>query len=432
MTTAPIGTWAALSIRAYRLLFASAAIVIFGVMGQAVARGWLARELTGSNAGLGGVMLVFGASMLVATPFGGVAADRYSKRVVLQLSVAALMMSSLVIGLAVAVDVIAYWMLVVASGVQAAAFAFYMPARIALISELVSSELLQNAIVLSQTSQEVMRVIAPSLAGVLIGVSAFGVGGVFIAAGVASGVALVLIVRLPRSPERTVLEPRSPFGEIADAVAYMRATPGLGLIALLTVGVVMVAFPYLTFLPTLADERFEVGAVGYGLMSTAAGLGALAAGLFSAALNKGLRPWRTIAGSSAALGVTVGLLGLAESFVLGLVAIAGIGASGLLFQTSTQTQMMRISASEYHGRLQSMVILGFSGFGLAALPLGVVADAISLRTTLACMGGLVLAMTAVFALVHWRAIHAVPVVEPVPEPVLEPGFVRRPVDEAGH
>jgi len=402
MTSAPTGAWAAMSIRAYRLLFFSAAIVIFGVMGQAVARGWLARELTGSNAGLGGVMLVFGASMLVATPFGGVAADRYPKRLVLLVSIAALMVSSLVIGLAVVVDAIEYWMLVAVSGVQAAAFAFYLPARIALISEVVPSSLIQNAIVLSQTSQEAMRVIAPALAGVLIGVSVFGVGGVFITAGVASAAALVLVVRLPRSPVRVATESRSPFGEIADAVAYMRVTPGLGLIALLTVGVVMVAFPYLTFLPTLADERFGVGAVGYGLMSTAAGLGALAAGLFSAALNKGMRPWRTIAGSSTALGLTVALLGIADSFVLALVAIAGIGASGLVFQTSTQTQMMRISALEYHGRLQSMVILGFSGFGLAALPLGLVADAISLRSTLACMGGLVIVMTGVFSLVHWR------------------------------
>ena len=53
----------------YRRLYISAALVIFGVMGQAVARGWLARELTGTNAGLGGVMLVFGVAMLLATPW---------------------------------------------------------------------------------------------------------------------------------------------------------------------------------------------------------------------------------------------------------------------------------------------------------------------------------------------------------------------------
>src|SRR5215203_6069323 len=50
----------------YRRLFISASAVIFGVMGQSVARGWLAKDLTGSNTGLGGVMLAFGLAMLLA------------------------------------------------------------------------------------------------------------------------------------------------------------------------------------------------------------------------------------------------------------------------------------------------------------------------------------------------------------------------------
>ncbi len=109
-----------------KLLYASAA-VIFGVMGQAVARGWLARDLTGNNTGLGGVMLAFGIAMLIATPWGGVAADRFSKRRVLLVSVSLLVVSSLLIGLAVVADVIEYWMLLVASAIQATAFALVPP-----------------------------------------------------------------------------------------------------------------------------------------------------------------------------------------------------------------------------------------------------------------------------------------------------------------
>ena len=115
---------------------------------------------------------------------------------------------------------------------------------------------------------------APALAGVLIGVAWFGVGGVFIASGVASAVAAVFVARLPRVPRRTDFS-RSPFGEILDAVRYVRANHEVGLIALVTVGVVMIGFPYLTFLPTLADDRFDVGALGYGVMSGVAGLGAV-------------------------------------------------------------------------------------------------------------------------------------------------------------
>ncbi len=399
-----------MSVPSYRLLFYSATIVIFGVMGQAVARGWLARELTGSNAGLGGVMLVFGASMLIATPLGGVAADRYPKRLVLLLAVLTLMASSLLIGAAVITDVIAYWMLLVAGGVQAAAFAFYLPARISLISEVVPSSLLQNAVVLSQMSQEAMRVFAPALAGLLIGVTWFGVGGVFIASGIASALAAMFIVALPRVPRRTDFS-RSPFGEIVDAVRYVRSNHEVGLIALVTVGVVMVGFPYLTFLPTLADDRFDVGAVGYGIMAGVAGLGAVLAGLVNASRGSGQHPWATIAWSGTAFGVALIALGVASSFPLALVALAFIGASGLMFQTSTQTLLLRISALEYHGRLQSMVILGFSGFGLMALPLGVLADTITLRVTLAAMGVAVLTAIALFSAARYRHRGRVAAVE---------------------
>jgi hypothetical protein len=79
------------------------------------------------------------------------------------------------------------------------------------------------------------------------------------------------------------------------------------------------------------------------------------------------------------------------------VALVAIGASGLVFQTTTQSLMLTLSDIEYHGRMQSMVVLGFSGFGLAALPLGLLADAITLELTMALMGGVVLLVTGAFA-----------------------------------
>ncbi|MDQ3391452.1 MAG: MFS transporter [Actinomycetota bacterium] len=382
----------------YRRLLYSAAAVIFGVMGQAVARGWLARDLTGSNAGLGGVMLAFGIAMLLATPWGGVAADRFAKRTVLLVSVSLLVVSSLMIGLAVVLDVIEYWMLLVASAIQATAFALYLPARIAFIAEVVQAEDIGAAIVLSQTTQEAMRVIAPALAGVLIGLSWFGVGGVFLLSAGTSLLAGAVLFGLPPAARRAA-STRSPIAEMLDAVRYVRARRGLGLMALTTIGVVVIGFPYLTFLPTLADERFGVGAGGYGLMAGVAGLGAVMAGVVAPRRRWVVqRPWATIAVSGAALGASLIALGLAGAFWLALLALVAVGAAGLVFQTTTQSLMLSLSDVDYHGRMQSMVVLGFSGFGLAALPLGLVADAVTLRFTLVAMGVVVVLVSATFAL----------------------------------
>jgi MFS family permease len=384
--------------------------VIFGVMGQAVARGWLARDLTGSNAGLGGVMLAFGVAMLIATPWGGVAADRFAKRSVLLVAVSMLVLSSSIVGVAVVTDVIEYWMLVLASAIQAVAFALYLPARIAFIAEVVEPGDIGAAVTLSQTTQEAMRVIAPALAGVLIGLSWFGVGGVFLLAAGTSVVAGIVLVGLPPGSPRT-RSTRSPIAEMVDAVRYVRARRGLGLVALTTIGIVVIGFPYLTFLPTLADERFGVGAGGYGVMAGVAGLGAVVAGVVAPRRRWVVhRPWATVAASGALLGVSLIALGLAGSFWLALVALLAVGAGGLIFQTTTQSLMLSLSDVDYHGRMQSMVVLGFSGFGLAALPLGLLADATTLAVTLVAMGVVVLILTSAFALKrgqHRRALVGV-------------------------
>ena len=119
-------------------------------------------------------------------------------------------------------------MLLVASMVQAAAFAIYLPARITFIAEVVDPSQIGPAVVLSQTAQEAMRVDRPgpgrrahrrwrgSASAACSCMSA-----------VTSIIAGVVLLGLP--PGRPVPEShRSPFAEMVDAVRYVRANRGSG------------------------------------------------------------------------------------------------------------------------------------------------------------------------------------------------------------
>src|SRR4028118_1372180 len=64
---APLGPLGILRIGPFLVLYINATVVLLGVMAQTVARSWLAFQLTGSNAALGGVLLAFGVAMLLAT-----------------------------------------------------------------------------------------------------------------------------------------------------------------------------------------------------------------------------------------------------------------------------------------------------------------------------------------------------------------------------
>jgi predicted MFS family arabinose efflux permease len=94
--------------------------------------------------------------------------------------------------------------------------------------------------------------------------------------------------------------------------------------------------------------------------------------------------------SGFAFGAGLVLLSAAPSFAIALVVVFFVGAAASGFQTMNSSLVLALSDFEFHGRVQSLMMLSFSGFGMAALPLGRLADAIGLRPTLALMGGLTL------------------------------------------
>jgi MFS family permease len=391
-------TFASLQFPAYRRLWIAGIIINLAVNGQTIARGWLAKELTGTNAGLGGVLLSFGVAMLIATPFGGVAADRLPKRALLMASQAMLVASSLWIGLAVQFDVVEYWMLMGASGMQAVAFALYGPTRMAFVGELVDSQSMSNAIVLGQMSSEAMRIAGPTLAGILIAAAAWGLQAVFLAGSALCVLAVVLTQFLPAGRPSADRPERSPFAELKDGLRYVRDREDLKVLVLCSLGVVMIGFPFMAFLPTVADGIYDRGSSGYGILSATSAVGAVAAGLFAARRSHHHDPWKFVTVAGFGFGAGLIALGAAPTFGLTLVVLAVTGGMSLSFQSTLQSLLLSLADFDYHGRIQSLVMLGFSGFGIAALPLGLLADAIGLRGTFMIMGGAVIGILAVFTL----------------------------------
>jgi MFS family permease len=301
------------------------------------------------------------------------------------------------IGLAVQFDFVEYWMLVAASAIQATAFAIYGPGRMAFIAELVPEGTIPNAIVLGQMSAESARVVGPTIAGILIGAATWGLATVFLASTVLCFLATLFTTTLPAGRPRGDRPQRSPFAELADGIRYTRSHPDLALLVTTSLLVVMAGYPYMAFLPTVADGIFDAGSGGYGLMSTVGAVGAVIAGLLTAGRSGSRDGWPMVTWAGFGFGLGLIALGAAPALGVALAVLVVLGAAGLTFQTTLNSLLLGRSDFEYHGRIQSLIMLGFSGFGIVALPLGVLADAIGLRTTLVIMGVAVLATTARFA-----------------------------------
>jgi MFS family permease len=293
-------------------------------------------------------------------------------------------LTSLVLATAVVTDSIAYWMLIVASVIQGGVISLLGPARLAFIAETVERGRMTNAILLSQSSMQLTRVLGPATAGALIGVSFFGVGGVYFLAAAASAGGLVMTLGLPEGRPK-VVPTNSAREDLADGVRYVRGNRRLSRLLLLSFGVVLVGFPHIAFLPVVAEDLFDAGSTGFGLLTTAAAVGALATSLALTGVAKS-RLGRIQALAAVGFGVALALFGLAPLFGLALAIMVVIGATSAAFQALNNSLVLSIAPVEYHGRVQSLLMLGFSGFGFAALPLGIIADSVGLRPTMTAMG----------------------------------------------
>jgi MFS family permease len=393
-------TLASFSIPAFRIIWFGTFLYYLSIFSGIVARGALAKELGGTNAALGLVTLAFGGVSLVMTPIGGVLADRVPKRKILILATSFLAGSNAALGFAEVFDVTEFWMLIVVSGCQAFAFATLVPARMAFTVDIVGPKLIPNAVALAQISMNSNRVIGPALAGVFLGVTWLSFAGIYLFSAALSVLAVLCFLFLDAGLPNPDRPKRAPLADMLDGVQYTRSVPAVKIVVALAILVTMVGFPYIAFLPSVSEDFFGRGSEGFAILSLVGACGGVLAGVAIArtVLSQGPRV-QVMSGITLAGGLV--FLSWAPTFALSLVAVFVVGMSTAGFQSMNATLALSLSTSDYHGRIQSLLGLGFSAFGLVSYPLGLLADAVGLRETLAGMG-VVTGVLVVGAELLWR------------------------------
>ncbi len=399
MTSTFSDAFSSLRVPDYRVLWWGGLFSFTSVQMQFLLRGLLAWDLTEREGALGLVYLSFGLALLISTPLGGVATDRFSKRAILIASQGAIMVAALVMGMLVLFDAAEFWMLLVAAVVQGGAFGFFGPARVALATEYVGREQLGNAIALSLLSMNGTRIFAPALAGVLAGVAVVGIGGAYIVAAVLSLAAFANLIRLPRpATVQRRHNGRSPLRDIVDGVHYVSGRPPLRRLIVASFFVIMFGFNYVAFYPAMVEGVFGLDETWVGYISSASALGAVAVAVPLA--GKADSPWAktamTIGGLVFGLGV-VGF-GLSPSFWVAFAVIIVIGAATTVFQSLSNTLALGLTDDSHQGRVQSLMQLSFAGFGMAAAPLGFLAEYIGLRQAITIMGGVAIVSVVLYIL----------------------------------
>ncbi|MGH2610268.1 MAG: MFS transporter, partial [Tepidiformaceae bacterium] len=173
-------TFLALRNRHYRVLWIGTTISFLAFMMSSIVQAVVAFDLTGKNGAVGFVALGMGVATIVVAPFGGVIADRVSKRKMLLIGQTVIGLNFAAVGVLVVTDQINILFLAASTFVLGTVFSFIAPARQAWIGELVNTEELPNAIALQQLGMTATRIGGPFIAAGLIALPFSGTGGTYL------------------------------------------------------------------------------------------------------------------------------------------------------------------------------------------------------------------------------------------------------------
>ena len=329
---------------------------------QLLARGWLVYQMTASPLALGIVTAGWGLPMVLFSLPGGAVADRVSKIQVIMLTEALMGAVSLVIAILIAVGAIQLWHLVAAAVFTGTAFAFNIPARQAIVPSLVGEEGMLNAYALNMAGNNLMRIVAPAAAGLLVAI--MGVAGVYFLT-----VGLYGLSTLSRAFITLREEPRNRGGnpflgrELMEGLRFIFRHPVLPYLLGMTFAVTLLAMPYVYLLPIFATDILLVGAPGLGWLTAMVGVGALAGALWVASMRHFRRAGML-------------LLGLAVVFGLSLALMLGVGVGNVGYLAVNQTLVQLHAAPEVRGRVSAVNMMTFGFTPLGVLPISVLAEVI--------------------------------------------------------
>jgi MFS family permease len=380
----------------YRLFAAGQMVSNTGTWMQRVAQDWLVLELAhGSGMALGITTGLQFLPLLLFGLWGGVIADRYSKRRVLMLTQISMGVLALILGVLVLTGMAQVWHVYVLAFGLGLATVVDNPTRQTFVVEMVGKADLPNAIALNSAMFNGARVLGPAVAGVAMAL--VGTGPVFLINAASFGAVLFGLKAMNeadlRAPEPV---PRAK-GQLREGLRYVRGRRDLVMVLVLVCFVATFGMNFQMTTALVARQVFHSGASSFGLASTMLAVGALAGALLAA---RRIEPSRRLLLSAAVLfGVLEMITGLMPTYWSFLALLVPTGMAMMTFTTAANATMQLTVAPEMRGRVMGLYMFVFLGTNPLGAPLvGWMAEEFGPRMSIV-IGGLVAMVAAATVIV---------------------------------
>jgi len=295
--------------------------------------------------------------ILVLGSFGGVIADRFSKRKILYFTQTAAGGLALMLGILVATDLIKLWMIYIFVFSLGLVNAIDNPTRQTFIMEMVGKDQLPNAVSLNSTQVNLARVIGPAIGGGLI--ATLGLAPLFIINGISYIAVLVALSRMRVEELRPGAIVERAKGQLREGFRYVKSTPLL-LNSLLMMAIVgMLSYEFNVSLPLFARFTFQSGAAGYAGLTTAMGIGSVIGGLYTATRHK--VTVRMLINAAWLFGLVILLTAVAPTLWLAMLGMVLVGIFSINFLSLGNVTLQLGSTAQMRGRVMGLWAVAMLG-----------------------------------------------------------------------
>lgn len=362
MSAAVRRSFDSLSVPNYRRYFAGQVVSVSGNWMQMVAEVWLILELTGSGVAVGMVTALQFLPILLFGAWGGLLADRFSKRRLLIVTQAVMALPALAMLAIVATGVVVPWMIFVLVFIRGTVNAVDNPTRQSFAIEMVGPERVVNAVSLNSVLIHTARLVGPTLAGLMI--VTVGVAPCFALNGLTFAAMIYALWRIEPAALNSPPRVRPERGAVRAGLRYVRRTPELAVPLALMALVGTLGLNFQVILPLLARFSFEGGPSAYAALVSAMGAGSVVGALFTGAHGRTDR--HLIVGAALAFGMLALLAAAMPSLALEIPVLAMLGGSAVTFAAAINSSLQLAVEPQMRGRvmaLYSVVFLGSTPIG---------------------------------------------------------------------
>jgi len=398
-STPSLRTFASLHDRDFRWYYLAMLCQMAAMNMQLIVRGYVVFDITKSFTALGAIALASSVPMLLLSMFGGVLADRTPKKIVLQAGQLVSVLLAVIVGLLLLSGSLVLWHLFVASVAQGITMALMMPARQAMIPDVVGRDLLMNAVALNSAGMNLMRLLAPAAGGFLIW--GMGAGSVYMVMGALYFCAVLTLIPVPRRGAVTAGPAKGGFADLRDGFAYVRKDGTILAVLGVSFLTAFLAMPYMQLLPGFVDAVLDGGPVQLGLLTAVSGGGALFGALVIASLPERHRGVLLLA-SAILLGAALVVFASSQEFWFAAIAMVFVGVGTAGRQAFSQILLHAYVEDEYRGRVMALMMIQPGMMSLGAFFVGITSEVIGVERAIAILAGLLVVASGLLLIISPR------------------------------